>query len=212
MQIVSIEKSVSGAVLYRLALEDGAGYTVHSGTLKRLGLKNGLEVDVKALAGDIDRSESAEAREFALRSLAGRGRTASELKGILLRKGFDGRHAAVAVAWVQQNGLIDEDLLLEDTAEALMQRKGIHQVRQILQQRGFSKTDSDRILKEKADDPEIYERVLRQTQKKRQELEARYPDQWRDRLGAWLYRKGHDGELIRRVLRALKVPESVNED
>ncbi len=212
MQIVSIEKSISGAVIYRITLEDGGGHSVHSGTLKRLGLKTGIVVDVKALVGEIDRSESAEAREFAMRSLASRGRTASELKGILIRKGFDGRHAAAAVAWSQQNGLIDEDMLLEDTAEALLQRKGIYQVRQILQQRGFSKSDAERVLKEKAGEPEIYEQILKQAQRKKQQLEERYPDQWGRRLGSWMYGKGHDGELIRRVMKALKASESFEEE
>lgn len=212
MQIVSIEKSISGAVIYRITLEDGGSHSVHSGTLKRLGLKIGIVVDAKALVGDIDRSESAEAREFAMRSLASRGRTASELKGILLRKGFDGRHAAIAVAWIQQNGLIDEDILLEDTVEGLLQRKGIHHVRQILKQRGFSKEESERVLMEKSNDPEIYVRLLQQAEKKRLELETRYPDQWVSRLATWLYGRGHDGDLIRRVMKALKVPVSLYED
>ncbi len=211
MFIESIEKIVSGVTLYRVTYEGGS-FTVHTATLKRLNLKAGMEVDGDTLRRDIAKSEAAEAREFSLRSLAARGRTAGELKDILLRKGFSDSEAAVAVTWLKEKGLIDEALLLEDTAESLLQRKGIHQVRQILKQRGFSMAEAERVLKEKAQEPELYQRVLRQAQRKREELQARYPDQWRQRLGAWLYGKGHDGELIRRVIRELRIPDPYNEE
>ncbi len=205
--IQEIQPVREGVVRYRIILDSGRTWLIHSGTLKRLGLREGTFLDEEEFEKNVLQSEAAEAREFALRSLAARGRTVLELTGILTRKGFTAAQAAQTVSWVQEKGLIEEELLLEDTAESLMQRKGVHQVRQILSQRGFSKADTERILKEKAAEPEHYERVLTLSRKKMRELQDRYPQEWSRRLGAWLYGKGHDQALIRRVLSVLKVPE-----
>lgn len=211
-QVQEIE-AVRGMVkLYRVTLESGTVWMIHSGTLKRLGLYAGMLVDEDVYAGEIQLAEAAEGREFALRSLTSRGRTAEELTGILIRKGFSEGVAAQTIAWVQEKGLIEEDILLEDTVESLMKRKGINQVRQILNQRGFSKAEAERVLKEKNKDPEHYEQVLNLSRKKMKELQTRYPQQWAQRLGSWLYSKGHDGDLIRRVLTALKHPDSPEDE
>jgi SOS response regulatory protein OraA/RecX len=187
-------------------------WMVHSGTLKRLGLRPGMFLDVQEYENEISQSEAAEAREFALRSLTARGRTAGELTGILIRKGFTGEQAARTVSWIDEKGLIEEDILLEDTVESLMKSKGIHQVRQILNRRGFSKSEADRVLKEKAEEPEHYESVMTLARKKKRELQARYPEAWAQRLGSWLYGKGHDGDMIRRILGELKAPDNPFED
>lgn len=210
--IQDIQKVREGIVRYRVILDSGREYLVHSGTVKRMGLKSGMMLEAEDFESGVNQSEAAEAREFALRSLTARGRTAAELTGILIRKGFTGEQAAHTVSWVQEKGLIEEESLLEDTVESLLKRKGVHQVRQILSRRGFSKAEAEQVLKEKADDPEHYERVLILSRKKKRELQARYPDGWPQRLGAWLYGKGHDRDLIRRILGALKVPEDPFQD
>jgi regulatory protein len=176
---------------------------VHSGTLKRLGIRVGAVLDVSALKA----SEAAEAREFALRSLASRGRTAAELAGILRRKGFTAEEAEETLNWVRQQGLIDEEQLLEDTVESLLRRKGTHQIRRILAERGFSASAADRAIKAHGSDPEHFRRVVAQSRKKMAELQQRYPEQWGQRLGAWLYGRGHDSDLIRKVLAELKSSE-----
>lgn len=210
--IQDIQPVRESVVRYRISLDTGQEHLVHSGTVRRLGLKVGMLWEHRQLEEELIRSEAAEAREFALRSLAARGRTASELTAILTRKGFSPREAAVTVAWVREKGLIEEQQLLEDTVESLLQRKGVHQVRQILKQRGFSPGEAERLLKEQAEDPEHFERVLILARKKMKELQTRYPEGWAARLGNWLYGKGHDRTLIRRVLDALKVPEPPEED
>lgn len=211
-EIQDIEQIRSGVVRYRITLESGTVWVVHSGTLKRLGLYAGMLLDEQQYNEEIRQAEATEAREFALRSLAGRGRTEAELTGILIRKGFTAGIAEQTVAWIQDKGLIEEDVLLEDTVESLMKRKGINQVRQILNQRGFSKAEAERVLKEKNREPEHYEQVLKLASKKMTELQARYPAQWAQRLGAWLYGKGHDGDMIRRILTALKHPDSPEDE
>lgn len=210
--VQDIQTVREGVVRYRITLDSGRVWMVHSGTLKRLGLKNGMFLDEEVYDNEVTQSEASEAREFALRSLTARGRTAAELTGILTRKGFAPEIAARTVLWVNEKGLIEEDVLLEDTVELLMKRKGVHQVRQILGQRGFSKTEADRVLKEKAREPEHYEQVLAIAGKKKRELETRYPQEWSRRLAAWLYGKGHDGDMIKRVLTVLKVPDQTFED
>lgn len=210
--IQDIQAVREGVVRYRVYLDSGKEMVVHSGSLKRLGLKVGMTVLEQQLEQDRNSSEAAEAREFALRSLAARGRTAGELMELLQRKGFTKNEASVTVAWLREKGLMEEETLLEDTAEALMRSKGIHQVRQIMGRRGFSKADTDRILKEKAQDPERYAAILIQAQKKMKELQNRYPQQCSQRLGAWLYSRGHDGDTIRRILTELKIPKQPEED
>lgn len=210
-RIEEIETLRSGVVLYRILLESGKVWTVHSGSIKRLGLRTGMVVDEDMYEAEIEASEAAEGREFALRSLTSRGRTASELTRTLIQKGFSHKTAEQTLAWVQEKGLIEEEILLEDTVESLMKRKGINQVRQILSQRGFSKTEAERVLREKNREPEHYAQVLALSRKKMKELQSRYPGQWYQRLGAWLYSKGHDSDLIRRVLNALKHPDDDDE-
>lgn len=210
--IEDIQGIREAVVRYRVTLDSGRIWLVHSGTLKRLGLRVGMIFDEQAYETEINLSEATEAREFALRSLAGRGRTAAELTGILIRKGFTKEQAARTLAWIQEKGLMEEEILLEDTIESLMKHKGVHQIRQILSRRGFSKEEAEQVLKEKSNDPEIFERVLLLSRKKMKELQNRYPDQYSRRLGAWLYGKGHDSDLIRRVLTALKIPDFHDEE
>lgn len=210
-RIIEIEAQRGGVVLYRVLLESGKVWTVHSGSLKRLGLRAGMLLDEDVYEAEVLAAEAAECREFALRSLTSRGRTAAELTRILTGKGFSRETAAQTLAWVEEKGLIEEEILLEDTVEALMKRKGINQVRQILSQRGFSKAEAERVLREHNKDPEHYAQVLAQAQKKMTELRGRYPDQWYQRLGAWLYAKGHDSDLIRKVLSALRHPHEEDE-
>ncbi len=210
--IEDIQGVREAVVRYRVTLDSGRIWLVHSGTLKRVGLRVGMILDEQAYETEINLSEATEAREFALRSLAARGRTAAELTGILIRKGFTEEQAARTLAWIQEKGLIEEEILLEDTVESLMKHKGIHQVRQILSRRGFSKEEAERVLKDKSSDPEIFERVLMLSRKKMKELQNRYPDQYSGRLGAWLYGKGHDSDLIRRVLTALKIQDFHDEE
>lgn len=203
MRVESVESVKSAVIRYCIRLTDGSTYMVHSGTLKRLGVRIGGVLDVQALIA----SEAAEARVFALRSLASRGRTAVELNGILRRKGFSAEEAEGTVAWVRQQGLIDDDQLLEDTVESLLRRKGTRQVRRILAERGFASTAAEQAIKAHGSDPEHLRRVVSQSRKKMAELQRRYPDQWGPRLGAWLYSRGHDGDLIRKVLSELKASE-----
>ncbi len=204
--IASIDKQCGAVVLYRIALSDGSSRLVHSGTVRRLKLRPGLELAPEALAAAVAASEGTEARESALRSLSARGRTAAELRGLLQRKGFEGPVLEAALEWLAGKGLLEEQQLLEDTAEALLQRKGLRHARQVMLRRGFTKEETERVLKEKAGEQDHFEGALAQARRRQEDLQRRHPKDWAPRLGAWLYGRGYEGELVRRVLRALKAP------
>lgn len=208
--VETIEKTCGAVVLYRIVLSDGSDTTVHSGTVRRLGLKPGTAV-AEAFGQAVMESETVEARESALRSLTARGRTAAELTRLLTQKGFDRPVVKRVTDWLAEKGLIEEAQLLEDTAEALLARKGVRSARQTLLLRGFSKEETERVLREKAGDDAHYEGALAQARRKYPELRRRYPSDWAPRLGAWLYGRGYEGQLVRRVLQALKAPADSGE-
>lgn len=206
LTIESIEKQCGAVVLYRIALSDGSSRLVHSGTVRRLKLKPGPVPAPETLEGAIAASEETEARESALRSLSARGRTAAELRGLLQGKGFGAPVLDHTLTWLAEKGLLEEGQLLEDTAEALLQRKGLRHARQVMLRRGFTKEETERVLKAKAGEREHFEGALTQARRRQEDLQRRYPKDWAPRLGAWLYSRGYEGDLVRQVLKALKAP------
>lgn len=207
LRVEAIEKIQAGMVLYRIRLENEETFTVHSGTLKRLGIKTGVVISCLTFPAEVKASEIAEGREATLRTLAFRGRTTQELTRILESKGFESHVVAEAVAWASGNGLLEEAQLLEDSAEALMRKKGVRSVRRQLLDRGFSREAVEHTLKEIEITDEHYENLLKKACKKKSQLEDRYPKDWSQRLGAWLFAQGHNMDTIKKVLRDVKSTE-----
>lgn len=202
IEIIDIQKKQGVVTLYELIFDDYETVTIHSGTLKKLKLKRGYHCEHGLLLQQIKEAERAEARASVVRSLASRGRSEKQLKEMLQAKGFETECVQEVVQWLHQHKLIDEETLLSDMVQQLSKTKGPHYIKQKLIQEGFERRDIEKCMTEQLNNEDIHKILKDLVHKKMQGFQKKDPEQWRQKLSAWLFAKGYDGESIRKAVNA----------
>jgi regulatory protein len=170
------------------------------------------------VAGLEERVEREAARlkvyDRALNMLAFRARSSAELARSLVRKGEPKELVDLAVARLQEQGLLDDAAFAQSFTRAKV--LGAHQskrrVQQELARKGVARAVTDAAIATVFEDEEVDQRevVEQAARKKLRSLTKLEPVVRRRRLYAFLARRGYDGEDIRRAMEA--VGEELRDD
>jgi regulatory protein len=188
-------------------LVDGKSHaTLSLDSIERLGLVVGRD-----LAGLDERIEAEAARlkvyDRAVNMLAFRARSSAELARSLVRKGEPRELVDLAVARLQEQGLLDDAAFAASftRAKVLGAQQSKRRVQQELARKGVARAVTDAAIttvfeEEGVDQREVVEQAAR---KKLRSLAKLEPMVRRRRLYAFLARRGYDGEDIRRAMDAV---------
>jgi regulatory protein len=188
-------------------LVDGKSHaTLSLDAVEQLGLVVGASV-----AGLEERIEREAARlkvyDRALNILAFRARSSAELARALVRKGEPKDLADLAVARLEEQGLLDDAKFAESFTRAKV--LGAHQskrrVQQDLARKGVARAVTDTAIATVFEEEEVDQRAVVEeaARKKLRSLTKVEPLVRRRRLYAFLARRGYDGEDIRRAMEAV---------
>lgn len=147
--------------------------------------------------------EREEAQEAALRLLAIRDRSASELRERLLARGYDRRAVEGTLRALREAGLQDDERFAAHFAEEATGRRGLSSaaVRQALRRRGVAGGLAERVATESPEAEE--ERALEVARVRAARLRGLATEPLVRRLLGFLGRRGFEPEMSLRVARAV---------
>ncbi|MDF1505011.1 regulatory protein RecX [Roseisolibacter sp. H3M3-2] len=189
---------------FELAVDGRSACVVSVDVVERLGLRVGL-----TLAGAAGQSLAEEARALATYDravglLAVQGRSARELARKLKQRGERERDVAAAIAKLTAAGLVDDAQYARQLARSRVGGRGDsrRRVSQVLAQKGVTRDVADAAVAEVFAEESVDEEALAEASawKKARALAGEDAPTQRRRLYGYLARRGHDGEIIRRVL------------
>jgi len=176
-----------------------------------VALKEGLKVGQELSEGDIEALTSAELSQrclnAALRYLAYRPRSESELKERLARRGFDGDTVATAIVGLKEQGLVNDLAFAQfwkENRQAFSPRSR-WLTRRELRQKGVADEVIERVLADVDDEASAYQAA----RAKARSLPITDYEGFRRRLGEYLKRRGFGYGAIKNTLK--KVWEEVKE-
>ncbi|MBA4372873.1 MAG: hypothetical protein C0402_08405 [Thermodesulfovibrio sp.] len=142
-----------------------------------------------------------EAKKYALKLLAYRGRSEQELRERLLRKGFEERVIETVTRDLKRAGFIDDTALAVSLKRQAQEGRllGHHAVRIFLLKRGLSRDIVDAALSYNQDDE--MNSLRRLLEKKMKLSDDRQTPAGRQRLWNFLVRRGYSTESIRRAMK-----------
>jgi len=205
MRITAIERATEGSPRLAVFVDGQRAFTISEDLARRLGLKVGSELggdDVRELEVDSDRER---ARESALRLLAVRARSRSELLDRLERKGIGSDTAAEVVDGLEDVGLIDDREFGRLWAEEKMRLRPVGARRLVheLLQKGVARAVIDEVVAEAfAEHPEI-ELAWRAVEKRVARAGGRFGARELTRIRSFLLRRGFSYEAVRQVVEEL---------
>ncbi len=176
-----------------------------------VALKEGLRVGQELSEGDIEALTGAELSQrclnAALRYLAYRPRSESELKERLARRGFDGDTVATAVARLKEQGLVDDLAFAQFWKEnrQSFSPRSRWLTRRELKQKGVADEVIERVLADVDDEGSAYQAAIA----KARNLPLADYEGFHRRLGEYLKRRGFGYGVIKNTLK--KVWEEVKE-
>jgi regulatory protein len=140
-------------------------------------------------------------RQYALRLLSYRGRSARELEERLRRKGFPGYVISSTIRHLKHTGLIDDKALAEALKREAMATKFLSQygAMRFMLARGISREIVDSVFS--PDDKEDIKNANRLVDKKLRIIENLPAGKIKRRLHNLLFRKGYSLETIESVLK-----------
>ena len=163
---------------------------------------SGLKEQVAAEAAGL------KVHDRALAMLAFRARSKTELARSLERKGEDKALVALAVARLEEQGLLDDAAFARafTRAKVLGANQSRRRVQQQLARKGVAREVSTQAIDAVFEDEGVDQRALVEAaaRKKLRSLGRLEPLVRRRRLYAFLARRGYDGDDIRRAMEALK--------
>jgi regulatory protein len=141
------------------------------------------------------------ARQYALRLLSYRGRSARELEERLRRKGFPGYVVSSTIRHLKHTGLIDDKALAEALKREAMTTKFLSQygARRFMLARGISRGIVDSVFS--FDEKEDIKNANRLVDKKLRIIDNLPDEKIKRRLHNLLSRKGYSFETIGSVLK-----------
>lgn len=199
MKITRISPQRGNSRRLSVFLDGDYAFSLNRRTCDRLGLEPGTELtdaDVERIRHE---EQLAEAKEYAALLLSYRARTTSEMRGRLLKKGFDAAITDAAIARLVELKLLDDERFARDFVEDRINigRKGKFRVRGELVKRGVEGRTIDRAIDAAPDEAAAARELV-------QKLAPRYrgfePAVRRQRLYALLARRGFGLDTIRAVL------------
>jgi regulatory protein len=189
---------------FEVAVDGKTAAVVSVDIIDRLALRVGSVLDERAgrLLGDAAGELATYDRAIGL--LAVQGRSARELGRRLKQGGEPDAHIAAALARLTDAGLLDDASYARQVARSRVSGRGDsrRRVSQVLQQKGVARDVVDEAVAEVFADESVDEEALAETsaRKKLRGLSGEDAPTRRRRLYGYLARRGHDSDVIRRVM------------
>jgi regulatory protein len=152
------------------------------------------------------KDSQAEARAYAIKLIGYRSRSRKEMRQKLIQKGFSDVHAENTIRFLEQSGLMNDEVLASELFRYSTERKslGRNGVRMFLIKRGIDKKLIDKVLQDHSDDMENKSAREFVTRKLRT-MENSPEDVVRRRLGGMLQRRGFSTEIIYKVIQSIRL-------
>jgi regulatory protein len=188
-------------------LDDKFAFSLEAGVAQKEGLRVGQELS----EGDIETLNSAELSQrclnAALRYLAYRLRSESELRERLVRRGFDGDSVATAIARLKAQGLVDDLAFAQFWKENRQSFSPRSQwlTRHELKQKGVTDDVIERVVADVDDEDSAYRAAIAKARR----LPVNDYQGFRRRLGEYLKRRGFGYGVINNTVK--KIWEEVKE-
>jgi regulatory protein len=205
MKVTAIERAIEGAPRLAVFIDGREAFTVSEDLARRLGLRVGAEIgeeDVRELQVD---SERVRARESALRLLAVRARSRSELSDRLRRKGVAPGVVEQVLTGLEDVGLVNDRGFARLWVEERLRLRPVGPRRLVheLLEKGVARAVVDEIVADAfCEEPEI--EVARRAVGKRAARAGGRPDARElARIRSLLLRRGFSFEVAREVVEEL---------
>lgn len=214
MKIVAIEKVPRARERVRLRLDSGEVVELAAEWVYRAGLRAGKEVAASLLEEAQRRDLEWRARDASLRLLARRPRTVSELRQRLSRKGFPSGVVERCLEELAGKGLLDDGAFAEMFARdrVRLRPRGRRQVLGELRAKGVEAETASAALEQVFAEEEVDELSLaRQAARRWRRRSGEDPLRARQRLMAFLARRGFPSEVARRVAEEVLGPEEASD-
>ena len=187
---------------YRVYAEDEIAFVLYRGELKRLGIREGEEIPEESLREIQEEILPKRAKKRAMNLLQRRDYTAAGLREKLRNGDYPEASIEDAITYVESYGYIDDLRYARDFILYNLDRKSRTRIEQDLQRKGIDRKLIQQVfteLEEKgtSQDEETMIRALLQKKKYNAKMAT---SQEKQRMYAFLYRRGFHSETINRVL------------
>lgn len=187
---------------YKVYIEENPAFALYRGELKRLGIREGEEITEENLREIREEILPLRAKKRAVNLLQKREYTAAALREKLRDGEYPEACVEEAVAYVESYGYVDDRRYARDYIVYNMNRKSRVRIEQDLMRRGIHKDTVRSLFEEleeegaKQDEAAMIRRLL---EKKKYDAETA-DGREKQRMYAFLYRKGFHSEAINRAL------------
>ncbi len=187
---------------YKVYIEENPAFALYRGELKRLGIREGEEITEENLREIREEILPLRAKKRAMNLLQKREYTAAALREKLRDGEYPEACVEEAVAYVESYGYVDDRRYARDYIVYNMNRKSRVRIEQDLMRRGIHKDTVRSLFEEleeegaKQDEAAMIRRLL---EKKKYDAETA-DGREKQRMYAFLYRKGFHSEAINRAL------------
>lgn len=210
MKIVAIEVRRGRAARDRIRFEDGSELELAREIVVREGLRAGESLPL----ADVDRLQRDDmewqAREAALRLLAQRPRTESELRTRLARKGFPAAVIEGCLEPLREKGYVNDEVFagMFTRDRIRLNPRGRKRVVQELRSRGVEPASAEDAVAAAMGEAEVDDLDLARAAASRwRPKPGEEPDRARRRLAAYLARRGFASEEVWRVVDEFVAPD-----
>lgn len=196
-EITAITKS-----RYKVALEDGFTFVLYKGELRRFRLEQGREIPDEAYRSIIDEILPKRARLRCMNLLKSKDYTHKQLEDKLRQGGYPQEIIDDAVAYVESYGYVDDRRYVKDFISYNIQTKSRSRIENDLMRKGIRRELIFQSFEELEEDGvSIDEEGLIHKLLFKKKYNAKTADiNEKQKMYAFLYRKGFKPDIIRRVL------------
>lgn len=188
---------------YRVSLEDGLAFVLYKGELPLYGVREGEELSEEARRQILEELLPRRAKLRCMSLLKGRPYTEKRLREKLREGGYPDACAEAALAYVKSFGYVDDASYARDYLENQKGKKSRRAIGQELRNRGVAAEvieEAFAALERSGEAPDEEALARGWLEKKHFSLETADRKE-RQRMAAFLYRKGIGSETIRSVLQ-----------
>lgn len=187
---------------YKVYIEDGPAFALYRGELKRLGIREGEEITEESLREIREEILPLRAKKRAMNLLQKREYTAAALRGKLRDGEYPEACIEEALAYVESYGYVDDLRYAKDFIVYNLDRKSRVRIEQDLMRKGIRR-DTIRAVFDELEEvgTKQNEAAMIQSLLVKKKYDAKTASvQEKQRMYAYLYRKGFHSDAINRAL------------
>lgn len=187
---------------YRVEMEDSTSFVLYRGELAKLDIREGGEVPEETLRRIKEEILPLRAKKRVLNLLQRRDYTTAGLREKLREGGYPEVCIEEAIAYAASYGYVDDARYAEDFIRCQMEKRSRRRIEQDLMKKGISRELVDGIFERLAADgmSQDEEQMIRALLKKKNFDGRTATGQEKQRMYAFLYRRGFHTETISRAL------------